>query len=106
MKQTRQGVDEDAMLNFQPSPGVKHKDVYLRVYDATKKAMYSDQTSKFPITSAQGNKYIMVVELQSQFNLEKQKPSLKHTKISSTDGKPQEHSVQIGTFSTTKRRKS
>jgi hypothetical protein len=34
------------------------------VFDATKKLMFSDQTGKFPITSARGNKYIMVaVEL-------------------------------------------
>jgi len=35
--------------------------VYLIVFDATKKSMFSDQTGKFPITSARGNKYIMVV---------------------------------------------
>jgi hypothetical protein len=74
MKQTKQGVrsmkviDEDAMLKaeaiLQPKPGVKHKDVYLRVFDATKKAMYTDQPDRFPITSAQGHKYTMVaVEL-------------------------------------------
>ena len=44
------------MLGFQPKPGVKHKDVYLRVLDATKKAMYTDQTGQFPIMSAQANK--------------------------------------------------
>ncbi len=66
MKQTKQEVrstkvvDEDAMLSFQPKPGVKHKDVYLMVFDATKKLMFSDQTGKFPITSARGNKCIMV----------------------------------------------
>jgi len=66
MKQTKQGVrstkvvDEDAMLGCKPQPGVKHKDVYLMVFDATKKSMFSDQTGKFPITSARGNKYIMV----------------------------------------------
>ncbi len=70
MKQTKQGVrstkvvDEDAMLGNQPKPGVKHKDVYLKVFDATKKSMFSNQTGKFPITSARRNKYIMVaVEL-------------------------------------------
>jgi len=70
MKQTKQGVrstkivDEDEMLAFKPQPSVKHKDVYLMVFDATKKSMFSDQTGKFPITSARGNKYIMVaVEL-------------------------------------------
>jgi hypothetical protein len=67
MKQTRQGVrstkivDKDAMLGFKQQPGIKHKDVYLRVFDATKKSMFSDQTGKFPITSARRNKYIMVV---------------------------------------------
>ncbi|KAL7501936.1 LOW QUALITY PROTEIN: hypothetical protein ACHAXN_000591, partial [Cyclotella atomus] len=74
MKQSKQGVrstkviDEDAMLEFKPTPGVKHKDVYLRVFDATKKTMYSDQTGKFPIPSSQGNKYIMVaVELDGNY---------------------------------------
>jgi hypothetical protein len=74
MKQTKQGIrstkvpDEDAMLNIAPSPGVKHKDVYLRVFDGTKKSMYTDQTGKFPITSARGNKYIMVaVELDGNY---------------------------------------
>jgi hypothetical protein len=74
MKQIKQGVrstkviDEDAMLELNPTPGVKHKDVYLRVFDATKKAMYSDQTGKFPITSSRGNKYIMVaVELDGNY---------------------------------------
>jgi hypothetical protein len=74
MRQTRQGVrstkviDEDALLGPQIQPGVKHKDVYLRVFDATKKTMYSDQTGRFPITSARGNKYIMVaVELDGNY---------------------------------------
>jgi len=64
MKQTKQGVRStkaDAMLGFQQKPGVKHKDVHLLIFDATEKSMYSDQTGNFPITSAQGNKYIMVV---------------------------------------------
>ena len=66
MRQTRQGVrstkviDEDAAHNFQPTPGVKHKDVYLRVFDATKKTMYSDQRGRFPVVSSRGNKYLMV----------------------------------------------
>ena len=48
MKQTKQGVrsmkivDEDAMLGFKQQPGIKHKDVYLMVFDATKKSMFSD----------------------------------------------------------------
>jgi len=61
-------VDVDAMLGFKQQPGVKHKDVYLMVFDATKKSMFSDQTGKFPITSARGNKYIMVtVELDGNY---------------------------------------
>eukprot|EP00804_Cyclotella_cryptica_P001021 CCRYP_008342-RA/>CCRYP_008342-RA protein AED:0.31 eAED:0.31 QI:0/-1/0/1/-1/1/1/0/401 len=78
MKQTRQGVrstkviDEDAILEAdvvqQPKPGVKHKDVYLRTFKATKKSMYTDQTGRFPITSAQGHKYTMVaVELDGNY---------------------------------------
>jgi len=34
--------------------------MYLRVFDTTKKAMYTDQPGRFPITSAQGHKYTMV----------------------------------------------
>eukprot|EP00804_Cyclotella_cryptica_P014825 CCRYP_015027-RA/>CCRYP_015027-RA protein AED:0.12 eAED:0.12 QI:0/0/0/1/0.2/0.16/6/0/1256 len=58
MRESRQGVrstkvvDEDALLHFKPTPGVKHKDVYLRVYDATKRAMYTDQTDRFPVVSS------------------------------------------------------
>ena len=70
IKQTRQGVrstkviDEDAMLEaetqLKPTPGVKIKDVYLRVFDTTKKAMYTNRPGRFPITSAGGHKYTMV----------------------------------------------
>ena len=74
MQQARQGVrstkviDEDAMLNFKATPGVKHKDVYLRVFDATKKSIYTDQTGPFPITSRRKNQYIMVaVELDGNY---------------------------------------
>ena len=74
MKQIKQGVrstkvvDEDAMHMFKPTPGKKHKDVYLCIFDATKKTMYTDQMDRFPITSSQGNKYIMVaVELDGNY---------------------------------------
>jgi hypothetical protein len=78
MKQTKQGVrstkviDENAMLEVEaillPKPGVKHKEVYLRVFDTTKKAMYTNQPGRFPITSAQGHKYTMVaVELDGNY---------------------------------------
>ena len=58
MKQTKQGVrstkvvNEDAIIRFKPTHGVKHKDAYLRVFDATKKTIYSDQTRIFFTTSA------------------------------------------------------
>ena len=56
------------MLGFKQQPGVKYKDVYLMVFNATKKSMFSDQTGNFPITSARGNKYIMVtVELDGNY---------------------------------------
>jgi hypothetical protein len=38
------------------------------VFDTTKKSMFSNQTGKFPITSARGYKYIMVaVELDGNY---------------------------------------
>ena len=60
-------VNKDAVI-FKPSPGIKHKDVYLRVFDATKKSMYTDQTGRFPLTSSRGNKYLMVaVEMDGNY---------------------------------------
>ena len=89
MRQSRQGVrstkviDEDKELELGPlqKPGMKHKDVYLRIFegtkhkdvylrifDATKKSMYTDQTGRFPITLRRGNKYQMVaVELDGNY---------------------------------------
>jgi hypothetical protein len=48
MKQTLQGVrstkvsDEDALLQQPPTPGIKHKDTYLHVFNITKNAIYTD----------------------------------------------------------------
>eukprot|EP00956_Cyclotella_meneghiniana_P020860 scaffold37349_cov64-Cyclotella_meneghiniana.AAC.1 len=74
MRQSRQGVrstkvpDEDAMLEFNPAPGVKKKDVYLRVFDTTRKNMYTDQSGPFPIKSRRKHQYIMVaVELDGNY---------------------------------------
>ena len=56
------------MLGFKPTPGVKHKDVYLRVFDATKKSMYTDQSGPFPIKSRRKHQYIMIaVELDGNY---------------------------------------
>ena len=74
MRQSRQGVrstkvpNEDAMLEVKQTPGVKQKDVYLRVFDATKKTMFTDQSGPFPIKSRKNNQYIMVaVELDGNY---------------------------------------
>jgi hypothetical protein len=75
MRQQQQGVrstklrDEDATLTvFNQTPGLKHKDVYLRIYDSTKRAMYTDQTGCIPVVSSRGNQYIMVaVELDGNY---------------------------------------
>jgi hypothetical protein len=61
-------LDEDAMLEVKPTPGVKKKDVYLRVFDADKKTMYTDQSGPFPRKSRRNNQYIMVaVELDGNY---------------------------------------
>ena len=50
---------------------MKNKDVYVKVYNM-KDTIYSDQTGRFPKTSMQGNKYIMVmVEVDSNVILVK-----------------------------------
>ncbi len=44
------------------------QDVYVKVYDATKKPMYIDQTERFPVTSSRGHKYIMIaVEMDGNY---------------------------------------
>ena len=69
MRQGRQGVrSTQPQETFKPTPGVRHNDVYLKVFDATKKTMYTDQTGRFPITSRKGNQYLMVaVELDGNY---------------------------------------
>jgi hypothetical protein len=56
------------MLEVKPTPGVKKKDVYLRVFNADKKTMYTDQSGPFPRKSRRNNQYIMVaVELDGNY---------------------------------------
>ncbi len=51
-----------------PTPGIKLTDMYLRVFNTTKRAVYIDQPCCFPITSAGGHKYTMVaVELDGNY---------------------------------------
>jgi hypothetical protein len=65
MKQTKQGVRSTKVID---EDALKFKDAYLWVFDTTKKAMYTDQTGCFPITSAKGHKYTMVaVELDGNY---------------------------------------
>ncbi len=55
MKQIQQGLQstkpKPTLPPFTPMPGLKHQDAYLRVYDTTKKTMYTDQTGCFPVIS-------------------------------------------------------
>ena len=73
-------IDNDAMLPFKLMPGVKHKNAYLCVFDSTKKAMYSDQTGRFPIVSSHGNKclMIMVCSMGKRLTMWHSIPSLDH----------------------------
>lgn len=48
------------MLEFTPSLRLKHKDLYLWVFNVTKKAMHSDQNRKLPIMFSWGNTYIYI----------------------------------------------
>ncbi len=63
MKQSKQGMRSTKVVNedipqVKQTPGVKHNDVYLRVFDATKKSVYTDQMGEFPIQSLQGSKWM------------------------------------------------
>jgi hypothetical protein len=55
MKQIKQGTCSTKLkADRSPlvaQPGIKHRDAYLFVFDTTKKNMYTNQTSHFPITS-------------------------------------------------------
>ena len=55
MKHIQQGLQstkpKPTLPPFTPMPGLKHRDAYLRVYDTTKKTMYTDQTGCFPVIS-------------------------------------------------------
>ncbi|KAL7479611.1 hypothetical protein ACHAW6_005338 [Cyclotella cf. meneghiniana] len=49
-------------------PGLKHREVYIRIYNATKKTMYTDQTGRFSVTSRLVHKHIMVaIELNGNY---------------------------------------
>jgi hypothetical protein len=78
MKQTKQAIrsmkviDKDGMLEAEmfpkPPPGVKFKDVYLWMFDTTKKAMYTNQPGCSPITSTGRHTYTMLaVELEGNY---------------------------------------
>eukprot|EP00804_Cyclotella_cryptica_P014212 CCRYP_005642-RB/>CCRYP_005642-RB protein AED:0.41 eAED:0.34 QI:0/-1/0/1/-1/1/1/0/496 len=73
MKQSKQGMRSTKVINediphVKQTPGAKHKDVYLRVFDATNKSVYTNRTGKFHIQSSRGSKYIMVaVKMDSNY---------------------------------------
>lgn len=44
------------------------QDVYVKVYDSTKRPMYTDQTGRFPVTSSKGQMDVMVaVEMDGYY---------------------------------------
>jgi len=98
------------MLGFKQQPGVKHKDVYLMVFYATKKSRSNGEIS---FTLACGNKYIMVaVELDGNYIDGKQ---LRHgqknhlpklIKPFFSVGRRLESSARTGTYSITKHQRS
>jgi len=65
MKQQHQGTyltepKPDESTEQHIKLGTKQCDMYLCIFDAIKKAMYTGQMGKFPVTSSCGNKYLMV----------------------------------------------
>lgn len=62
-------VDEDEELQqqFKSTPGVKHKDVSLRVFDTTKKRMYSIKLDVFPLPRVTGTRLNDTVELKGNY---------------------------------------
>ena len=101
MHQQRQGatkvINKKAMA-FNLS-GMKHKDVYLHVYETTKRSMYSNQTGCFPVTSSCGNKYLMLtvkLDMRNPQNHAKHVTLLQLTRTYSNGGSQLEWYVQIG----------
>ena len=55
-------------MTFQSTAGMKHKDMYLHVYNTTKRSIYYDQRGCFPITLSHDNKYLMVaIKLEGKY---------------------------------------
>jgi len=71
IKQIQQGIQSTKPKHpvaLMPQPCTKHHDVYLRLFNAMKKTMHTDQTSCFPLISCRGHKYIMVaIELDGNY---------------------------------------
>jgi hypothetical protein len=70
MKNKRQGIrsTKQRVQPIVPPPTLpQQSDIYITTYD-TSNTLYTDQTGKFPISSSNGHKYIMVaVELDGNF---------------------------------------
>ena len=74
VKQSELEVEDDVEAEEEGEEGSitrpieRKKDVYVKVFDATKKAMCSDQAGRFPVISSRGHKYVMVaVELYGNY---------------------------------------
>ena len=88
---------------------LKQRDVYLCIYDAAKKTMYTDLTSSFPVISQRGHKYIMVaIELDGNYidaeclNHTKPTISSKPTRPYTSAGMTPRSFTSIGMSSTTR----
>ena len=56
-RNTTEATAEGGAHDAQPKPMARKRDMYVKVYNATKRAMYTDQTGRFPITSSRESKY-------------------------------------------------
>ena len=69
MQAQRQGVRSSKVkakaakpeeIKDQNNPETKQNDVFMKIIDMMKDAIYTDQTGQFPHLSSKGNRYIMV----------------------------------------------
>ena len=72
MQQSKQRVRSTKVVeeqaDYKAPIGVKQRDVYLHVFDATKRSMYTNQPSRFPVILWRRHQYVMVaVEMDGNY---------------------------------------
>ena len=69
LRSTKEKEDNDKENELDMKRPIECKrDVYVKVYDPTKRPMYTDQTGKFPVTSSRGQMDVMVaVEMDGHY---------------------------------------